>query len=126
MNPRLMVFAFLIVSFTRLAVAQDQAVEKQSVESIKKPREKQQVIAQDLDGSNYQKSQSQRTSGQVVDQAWVSKQSDALLDIIRILYKGRDADLKNLEAAQAKMTSEAQIERRIALIKATLSQNAAK
>ena len=126
MNPRLMVFAFLIVSLTRLAVAQDQAVEKQSVESIKKSREKQQVIAQDLDGSNYQKSQSQRTSGQVVDQAWVSKQSDALLDIIRILYKGRDADLKNLEAAQAKMTSEAQIERRIALIKATLSQNAAK
>ena len=56
----------------------------------------------------------------------MSKQSKDLLDIIKILYKGREADLKELEATQAKMKSEDQIEHRIALIKATLSEKAAK
>ena len=58
---------------------------------------------------------------QVPDQAWWSKQSNALLEIIKILYKGRDADLKELETSQARLTPQDQIERRIALIKATLS-----
>jgi hypothetical protein len=57
-----------------------------------------------------------------VDKEWLTRQSKELLDIIEILYKGREAELKELEAAQAKMEAQNQIERRIALIKATLSE----
>ena len=57
---------------------------------------------------------------------WITKQSNDLLDIIKVLYKGRDAELKELETAQAKMSSEDQIEHRIVLIKETLLQKEAK
>ena len=57
---------------------------------------------------------------------WITKQSNDLLDIIKVLYKGRDAELKELETAQAKMNSEDQIEHRIVLIKETLLQKEAK
>jgi len=61
-----------------------------------------------------------------VDEAWLSKKIKDLLDIIEILYKGRDAEIKELEAAQETMKSRDQIERRIALIKATLLEKAGK
>jgi hypothetical protein len=61
-----------------------------------------------------------------LDEAWLSKNSKGLLDIIEILYKGRDAEIKELEAAQKTMKSGDQIERRIALIKATLLEKGAK
>jgi hypothetical protein len=57
---------------------------------------------------------------------WLSKQSTDLLDIIKILYKGREAEVKELEAAQATMEPKVQMEHRIALIKATLSEKTAK
>jgi hypothetical protein len=57
---------------------------------------------------------------------WITKQSNDLLDIIKVLYKGRDAELKELETAQAKMNLEDQIEHRIVLIKETLLQKEAK
>jgi hypothetical protein len=60
----------------------------------------------------------------VADEQWLTKQSQDLLDIIKILYKGRDEDLKKLEQAQATMSSQEQIEKRIALINATVAQRA--
>src|SRR3981189_3193440 len=45
----------------------------------------------------------------------VRKQSEYLLDIIKILYKDHEAEVKELEAAQITMQPEDQIERRIAL-----------
>jgi hypothetical protein len=60
----------------------------------------------------------------VADEQWLTKQSQGLLDIIKILYKGRDEDLKKLEQAQATMSSQEQIEKRIALINATVAQRA--
>jgi hypothetical protein len=50
----------------------------------------------------------------------LNKRSAELLDIIKILYKGRESDVKELEAAQETMKPVDQIEHRIALIKATL------
>jgi|SRR6516165_606990 len=99
MNLRLMVCAFLVGCSTTLAVGQQNV--------------------QQIPGGN-------PVNAQVVAQEWLTKQSKDLLDIIRILYAGRDAELKELEAAQAKMKSEDQIERRIALIKVTLSEKETK
>jgi hypothetical protein len=39
----------------------------------------------------------------VADKEWLSRRSEDLLDIIKILYKGREADVKKLEKAQEKM-----------------------
>ena len=120
MNPRLMVFAFLIVCFTRLAVGQGPTphpVPQQEVDSITRAnRQHPKTLDQSLE----------RPSRQVVDQEWLSKQSNALLDIIKMLYNDREAEVKNLEAAQEKMKPDEQIERRIAFIKATLSEKGAK
>ena len=62
----------------------------------------------------------------IVDRQWLDEQSEDLLNIIEILYNGRETEFKELEAAQTTMKPEDQIERRIALIKATLSEKAAK
>jgi hypothetical protein len=62
----------------------------------------------------------------IADKEWLSKQSRDLLDIIKILYKGREAEIKELEAAQATINLENIIEHRIALIKATLLEKTAK
>jgi len=57
---------------------------------------------------------------------WLRKQSKDLLDIIEILYKGREAELKAMEEAQAKLESEEQIEHRINLIKKMLLEKESK
>jgi hypothetical protein len=52
--------------------------------------------------------------------SWLHAQSDDLLEIIKVLYKGRDTDLQALEKAQDGLAPDEQIELRIALIKKTL------
>jgi hypothetical protein len=46
--------------------------------------------------------------------------------MIEFLYKDRETELKELESAQADMELDEQIEQRIALVKATLSEKGAK
>jgi hypothetical protein len=99
MNPRVIAFAFLVGCSTTLALGQQNVQQIPGVNSM---------------------------NAQVVDQEWLTKQSKDLLDIIRILYAGRDAELKELESGQADMKSRDQIERRIALIKVTLSEKETK
>jgi hypothetical protein len=108
MNPGLMVCAFLIVCSAPLALGQEHP--------------EWQVSRQGVDG----KVARAALAKSMADAAWLSKQSKDLLDIIEILYKGRDAEIKELEAAQAIMLFEDQIERRIALIKATLLEKGGK
>jgi hypothetical protein len=107
MNPRLMVCALLFGCSTTLALGQ-QNVEKPWRQEV--PQLPQKTVEKPWPVYN----------------EWLTKQSKDLLDIIRILYAGRDAELKELEAAQANMEPDKQIERRIALIKATLSEKEAK
>jgi hypothetical protein len=108
-----MVCTFLVGCFTALALGQ-QNVERPSLTPT--------IMGQDVDHQNEDPLVARRR----LWDKWFARQSEDLLDIIKILYKGREADLKELEAVQAKMKSEDQIERRIALIKATLSEKEAK
>jgi hypothetical protein len=111
MKPRLMVCTFLVGCFTALALGQ-QNVEHQWLNK--------QNVAEAPRKWDF------RSPSGVANEEWLAKQSKDLLDIIRILYKGREVELNELEAIQAKMKSEDQIERRIALIKSTLSEKEAK
>jgi len=146
MNPRLAAFVFLIVSFARLVLGQEQSVPKEPNQSAYKPENSRvgpllidqsikklqevgqnlEIISQDVDSRENAIKVDKPQSSQVVNQAWLSKQSDALLNIIKILYKGRDAALTELESVQEKMDLSERVERRIALIKATLTERDSK
>jgi hypothetical protein len=54
---------------------------------------------------------------------WLTRQSADLLDIIRILYKGRESEVQRLEESQADWNPRKQIEKRIALIKESLLEH---
>ena len=130
MNLRLVAFAFLMVSFTGLAFGQKATYQNVDSNLIKPGQEVDlkagQTIDQSVERAGQKFFKQIAESRQVVDQEWLGKQSDAILDIVRILYKGREPELTELESAQAKMDLSQQIERRIALIKATLSEKETK
>jgi len=115
MNPRLAAFVFLIVSFARLVLGQEQSVPKEPNQSAYKPENSRvgsllidqsikklqevgqnlEIISQDVDSRENAIKVDKPQSSQVVNQAWLSKQSDALLNIIKILYKGATRRLRS-------------------------------
>ena len=118
---------------TGFAVAQQNVTDSQQQQQVQKePRD---LLKEEITASENQtaKQGPALSDGGLVEtpkmalmRTWIAKQSNDLLDIIKVLYKGRDAELKELETAQAKMSSEDQIEHRIVLIKETLLQKEAK
>jgi hypothetical protein len=62
----------------------------------------------------------------VADQTWLSAQADTLLAIIKVLYKGDDDTVKQLEAAQAGLDPVDKVARRISFIQSTVEQQAKK
>jgi hypothetical protein len=120
MNARLMACAFLIgCTAATLALGEDQNIARPPSEPARSSQTGGANIARP--GQNIVRV---RLGKSIADEAWLSRRSKDLLDIINILYKGREAEIKELEAAQAKIEPKVQIERRIALIKATLSEKA--
>jgi hypothetical protein len=141
MNPRLMVCAFLIGCAARLALGQETTPNHTPTgDELKLERLNQSQSGQGVDrltplpirrkqngGQSIAKLQLGGTGlGKTADEDWLIKQNKGLLDIIKILYKDRDVDVKALEEVQTTMSLEDQIERRIALIKETLSEKTAK
>jgi hypothetical protein len=115
------------------AVAQQNATDPQQQQVQKEPRD---LLKEEITASENQTAKQSpeslsdgglwETPKMALMRTWITKQSNDLLDIIKVLYKGRDAELKELETAQAKMNLEDQIEHRIVLIKETLLQKEAK
>jgi hypothetical protein len=133
MNSRLMACAFLIGCTATLTLGQEttqtpaptreelkpgQGVDRLTPLPVRKKLNGGASIAQPKLGGT--------GPGKTADEDWLIKQNKGLLDIIKILYKDRDVDVKALEEAQTTMSPEDQIERRIDLIKATLSEKTAK
>jgi predicted nucleic acid-binding Zn-ribbon protein len=121
MNFRFMVCVFLLGGSTTLALCQEQ--QKQPQANRPSQFENEPPLRATLDRTDRERVAEERLRKQ---SEWLRKQSKDLLDIIKILYNGREAELKELEEAQATMTPKDQMEHRIALIKATLSEKAAK
>lgn len=135
MNPRLMVCALLIGCAARLALGQETTPNHTPTsDELKLERLKQSQSGQGVDRLNPLRVRTKFSEGasiaqlrlggtgpgKTADEDWLIKQNKGLLDIIKILYKDRDVDVKALEEAQKTMSPEDQIERRIDLIKATL------
>ena len=130
MNARLMACAFLIGCTATLALGQDKEhPQPPGIDTVIIGRPSDIDTDTAIDGSSVDNPDSKIDPARPLSRnqiAWLRKQSRDLLDIIKILYNGREAEIKELEAAQATMNSEVQIEHRIALIKATLSEKTAK
>jgi hypothetical protein len=129
MNFRFTVCAFLLGGSTTLALCQETAHTHTPTPEELKPKEIVEevvVVGQGVDPLTPLRINQPVDGKFIADKEWLSKKSKDLLDIIKILYKGREADLKVLEDAQSAMSLEDQIEHRIALIKATLSEKTAK
>jgi hypothetical protein len=144
MNPRLIACAFLIGSTATLALGQDKDENRVNRYYVIRPGYYYQPAPgsdiraqhvdnpvlhmlqhvddplQKADGESAVAVELQRQADERSYKEWLSKQSQDLLDIIKILYKGREADVQHLEDAQAKMESQDQIARRIRLIKGHL------
>jgi hypothetical protein len=132
MNFRFMVCVFLLGGSTTLALCQEQQKQPQAnrpsqfgngVSGAPSVNRWEPPLRATLDRTDRERVAEERLRKQ---SEWLRKQSKDLLDIIKILYNGREAELKELEEAQATMTPKDQMERRIALIKATLLEQPAK